>query len=296
VETILVWTLVISAIAIFALLLLLIASERELKRHRLETETLRAKLARPTVAREPTADPSMTQTGPISPDLPKLTEQLRANEVAIATLQCELEALRAENSWLKQESAPSRMLAPKSESSKGERVSAPAQAEQPRARRGNFPSNLRRRKRRFIFPVAAAAVLLVALVSLLLGRGSPPVEPVSPANLATDSQMSLAPASAVTTSAEPNDFKPDPLKADPELGPKSVANNKGPAVAAGTSYEVVRSTRVFAAPDESSAPLARVEAGMEVNVVGGRDGWLEVRSRHGRPPGFIRKDAAVPKP
>jgi hypothetical protein len=63
----------------------------------------------------------------------------------------------------------------------------------------------------------------------------------------------------------------------------------------GTNYQVVRSTRVFSQPNAGSQPLARVEAGMEINVVGVRDDWLEIRSRHGRPSGFIKSDAAVIK-
>jgi hypothetical protein len=66
-----------------------------------------------------------------------------------------------------------------------------------------------------------------------------------------------------------------------------------PTPPAGTPYQVIRSTRVFTEPDDRSAPLARIEAGMEVTVVGVREGWLEVRSRHGRPAGFIKSDAAV---
>jgi hypothetical protein len=30
-----------------------------------------------------------------------------------------------------------------------------------------------------------------------------------------------------------------------------------------------------------------------VNVVSARDGWLEIRSKNGRPPGFIKSDTAV---
>jgi hypothetical protein len=32
---------------------------------------------------------------------------------------------------------------------------------------------------------------------------------------------------------------------------------------------------------------------MKINVVDSRDGWLEIRSKHGRPPGFVRQTAAV---
>jgi hypothetical protein len=59
-------------------------------------------------------------------------------------------------------------------------------------------------------------------------------------------------------------------------------------------YEVTRTSRVYSAPTESSQPLGDVEPGLKVNVVNARDGWLEIHSKHGRPPGFIRKEAARP--
>ena len=53
------------------------------------------------------------------------------------------------------------------------------------------------------------------------------------------------------------------------------------------SYEIVQPTRVFSAPSEHSQLVANVEPGTQVNVVDSRNGWLEIRSKHGRPPGFI---------
>jgi hypothetical protein len=60
-----------------------------------------------------------------------------------------------------------------------------------------------------------------------------------------------------------------------------------------SSYQVIRSTRVFSEPNESSRPVALIDAGTEIDVVGVHGQWLEVRSRHGRPPGFIRINNAV---
>ncbi len=65
-----------------------------------------------------------------------------------------------------------------------------------------------------------------------------------------------------------------------------------PAAAAGT-YEVTRSTRVFAAPTEFAQQLGEIEPGLKVNVVNARDGWLEIHSKHGRPPGYIRGDTVA---
>jgi len=59
------------------------------------------------------------------------------------------------------------------------------------------------------------------------------------------------------------------------------------------SYEIVRPVQVYSQPKERSELLANLDAGMKVNVVDSRNGWLEIRSKHGRPPGFIRTEGAV---
>jgi hypothetical protein len=61
---------------------------------------------------------------------------------------------------------------------------------------------------------------------------------------------------------------------------------------AGT-YEITRSSRVYAAPSEFSQLVGDIEPGVKVNVVNSRDGWLEIHSKHRRPPGFIRKEVAA---
>ena len=58
-------------------------------------------------------------------------------------------------------------------------------------------------------------------------------------------------------------------------------------------YEAVRSTSVFEEPSASSRELASIPKGSRVTVVGSTGDWLEVRSKQGRPPGFIRNDDAV---
>ncbi len=59
------------------------------------------------------------------------------------------------------------------------------------------------------------------------------------------------------------------------------------------AYEIIRPTRVYAAPAELSTLIAEIEPGTKVNVVNARDGWLEIRSKHGRPPGYIRTETAA---
>ena len=58
-------------------------------------------------------------------------------------------------------------------------------------------------------------------------------------------------------------------------------------------YQTVRSTSVFEEPSASSRKVGSIANGTKVRVVGSSDDWLEVRSKQGRPPGFIRRDDAV---
>ena len=65
------------------------------------------------------------------------------------------------------------------------------------------------------------------------------------------------------------------------------------AAAGSITYEVTRASRVYAAPNELSQSLGAIEPGTKVSVVNSSDGWLEIHSKHGRPPGFIRREAAA---
>lgn len=59
------------------------------------------------------------------------------------------------------------------------------------------------------------------------------------------------------------------------------------------TYEAVRATPVHEAPASSARVVAELSKGTQVTVVGSESGWLEIRSRHGKPPGFIRADDAI---
>ena len=59
------------------------------------------------------------------------------------------------------------------------------------------------------------------------------------------------------------------------------------------TYETVRSTAVHEEPANSSRVLSQITKGTEITVVGSGGGWLEIRSKHGKPPGFIRADDAM---
>lgn len=59
------------------------------------------------------------------------------------------------------------------------------------------------------------------------------------------------------------------------------------------SYEVVRTTFVFEEPSQNSRQVATIRRGTKVTVVASVGEWLEVRSKQGNPPGFIRRDDAM---
>jgi len=58
-------------------------------------------------------------------------------------------------------------------------------------------------------------------------------------------------------------------------------------------YETVRSTPVYEEPSNSSRVVAQIGRGTEITVISSGAGWLEIRSRHGKPPGYIRADDAM---
>ena len=59
------------------------------------------------------------------------------------------------------------------------------------------------------------------------------------------------------------------------------------------SYEVIRTTEVFEEPSESSRKVSTIRKGTTVTVVRSVGEWLEVRSKRGNPPGFLRRDDAM---
>jgi len=71
----------------------------------------------------------------------------------------------------------------------------------------------------------------------------------------------------------------------------SVASRR--TAAAGT-YETVRDTSVFEEPSASSKVVGSIPRGYKVEVLASTGSWLEVRSRSGNPPGFIRRNDALP--
>ena len=85
-----------------------------------------------------------------------------------------------------------------------------------------------------------------------------------------------------------------PWIVSPQAAKANTAREKAKTVkTSAASYEIVHAAQVFREPNESAESIAQIEAGMEVSVVHAQDGWLEIRSKHGRPPGFIKHETAV---
>lgn len=83
--------------------------------------------------------------------------------------------------------------------------------------------------------------------------------------------------------------RPASQRADPP--PRSTArSNTGREP---RTYEAVRSTQVYEEPTSSARVVAQLTKGTQITVVDSGNGWLEIRSRHGKPPGFIRADDAM---
>jgi cell shape-determining protein MreC len=58
-------------------------------------------------------------------------------------------------------------------------------------------------------------------------------------------------------------------------------------------YEVIRATVVYEEPSAGARRIAEINRGTKISVVRSVGDWLEVRSRQGNPPGFIRLDDAM---
>jgi uncharacterized protein YgiM (DUF1202 family) len=100
---------------------------------------------------------------------------------------------------------------------------------------------------------------------------SRPVEPAPPPQ----------PAGNRTASRQPD---PYPQPSSPP-GPRRAAADTG-------VYETTRATSLYEDPSPSSRVVSQINKGTRINVVNSAGEWLEVRSRRGNPPGYIRADDA----
>lgn len=73
--------------------------------------------------------------------------------------------------------------------------------------------------------------------------------------------------------------------------PQSAASRQ---TAAPRVYETTRATSVYEDPSSTSRVISQISGGTRINVVRSAGGWLEVRSRRGNPPGYVRSEDARP--
>lgn len=84
--------------------------------------------------------------------------------------------------------------------------------------------------------------------------------------------------------------KPDDVKATVRSTTKEATAKTNRTQSVWGAYTVVTSTAVYSDPSEESALITNLDPGTQVNVVAARRGWYEIRSKTGRPPGFIRQE------
>ena len=73
--------------------------------------------------------------------------------------------------------------------------------------------------------------------------------------------------------------------------PRAPVVNRSLAVSG--TYQTLRPTSVHEQPAGASRRVAEIGKGTRVTVIGSSGDWLEVRSKYGKPPGFIRRDDAA---
>jgi len=60
------------------------------------------------------------------------------------------------------------------------------------------------------------------------------------------------------------------------------------------TYESARTASVYEAPASSSKIVTQISKGTQLTVVRSVGDWVEIRSKHGNPPGYIRADDVAP--
>jgi chromosome segregation ATPase len=144
---------------------------------------------------------------------------------------------------------------------------------------------LGKRTRRFGMIAGTGAIAIVATVAVgALNTGS---------NKPSGSkELAVAPETVSIEQSIPIEAGSETLK---RSSPASGANESPKQIrrrAQGT-YQITRSTQVYSEPSDTSRLIANIKPGIKINVVDSRNGWLEIRSKHGRPSGFVRQRAAV---
>jgi chromosome segregation ATPase len=142
-----------------------------------------------------------------------------------------------------------------------------------------------KRTRRFGMIAATGAIAIVATVAVgALNTGS---------NKPSGSkELAVAPGTVSIEQSIPIEAGSETLK---RSSPASGANEFPKQIrrrVQGT-YKITHSTQIYSEPSDTSRLIANIKPGIKINVVDSRNGWLEIRSKHGRPPGFVRQTEAV---
>src|SRR5262245_7358850 len=166
----------------------------------------------------------------------------------------------------------------------------------PSVQSASIPSSSQatRSSKGMLFGLAGVAVIILAGAGVYFGTDllRPPAKSEPPPS---------TPASAKVMEAPPA-FGLDAPKPPVELLSNQTGEGAGSAPAASSgatpgTYQTTRPTSVYDAPSATAKIVANIDSGVPVNVVGSKGEWLEVRSKSGRPPGFIRSgDATLAEP
>lgn len=91
---------------------------------------------------------------------------------------------------------------------------------------------------------------------------------------------------------------PSAVRQTASRSPASAETLPRPAAGRATTslgpYETIRATAVHEDPSSTSRVISQISGGTKINVVSSAGGWLEVRSRRGNPPGYVRAEDARP--
>lgn len=130
----------------------------------------------------------------------------------------------------------------------------------------------------------AAAQQKLKVAQKQLARAPAPAAPLTRDR--TVAQASPPPRDRTVAPAPP---APPAATTSPPQAPPRRASDAGP-------YEVVRDTALLEKPSSTAREVALVQRGIIVNVVSTIGDWYEVRSKYGKPPGYIRREDVTPKP
>lgn len=93
-----------------------------------------------------------------------------------------------------------------------------------------------------------------------------------------------------------NAARPTAARRTAAPGPSPSQSHPQPAAARRSAeprvYETTRATSVYETPSSAARTISQIGRGTRINVINAAGNWLEVRSKHGNPPGYVRADDA----